>query len=580
MMKRLTRGHNYVRGNYKRLITTRLCHNNMTLLNDNSFYVTLTSQKTQEFPDNSPTQFKYRLPRSLWLPGKWKVGLVSVFLPGISNPIPHVVSSHVSSSLTIHHNTLPTKPFRIRSLHNLYRGSDTNILFQQYAKAFNSRQSQELLSKLKTRDLQDASNRFDFMSNVFRWMEQDLNKQLSTGYAFEDSKDRWRIDISAQDNYTTWLLRSYKIDSTKRKGVPYFAINLILAQQMGWVVEIASNVYAVGPNLLMELPDGMTGVKPDPATCLNVKFTFTQPIHVVDGLQYLSSVFSLRFVNLNDTFPKAVHHPYDTPKTALNVFKPWMSNLKLWNTLLGLDLDDYFVDLPVSPHYWKPTVLSVTLLEGVRIVDGVSHGEYNGKLGIDMSSLTQNKTYTVALEWYQKDAWLFNRSNFSADGRGIQVDHLQIQKHTHEQNKTHLIYYHTLTIQFTKTSSSAATLSIKFEIGYPLPAKYPDPLKNNTFLVLYGVEGEVEQVPDVYDDHPVIHTSHTTTETTTTSTGNTKASTVPKSHGTDILHPLFLSCNLTTSIDGNKTIMKTLPHENKATLIECNPIQFYSIRSY
>ena len=550
--------------------------------------MTLTSQKTEEFPDNSPTQFHYRLPRSLWLPGKWNVGLVSVFLLGIANPIPHVVSSHVSSSVTIHHNTLPTKPFRLRSLYNLYRGSTTDILFQQYAKAFNSSQpgvsnssqSRELLSQLNKPDLPDASNGFDFMSNVFRWMEQDLNKKLPTGYAFENTKDRWRLDISAQDNYTTWLLRSYKIDSTKRKSVPYFAINLILAQQMGWVVETASKVYAVGPNLLMELPDGMTSVKPDPATCLNAKFTFTQPIHVVDGLLYLSSVFSWRFVNLNEAFAKAIHQPYETPKTALNVFKPWMSNLKLWQTVLGLSLEDYFVDLPVSPLYWNPTTLSVTLLEGVRIVNMVARGLFEGELDIDMSSLTQNKTYTVALEWYQKDAWLFNRSNFSVKGTGLTVNHVRIQKHTHEQNKTHLIYYHTLTIQFTKTATKAATLEIEFDIGYPLPPKYPDELKNNTFLVLYGVEGHVEQVPDVYDDHPVIHTSLTTTETTTTSTGKKKASTVPKSHGTDSLHPLFLSCNLTTSIGGNQTIMKTLPYQNKETLIECNPIQFYSIRSY
>ena len=74
--------------------------NNMTQPNDNSFYVTLTSQKTQEFPDNSPTQFQYRLPQSLWLPGKLKVGLASVFLPGVSNPIPHVVTTHVSSQFT------------------------------------------------------------------------------------------------------------------------------------------------------------------------------------------------------------------------------------------------------------------------------------------------------------------------------------------------------------------------------------------------------------------------------------------------------------------------------------------------
>ena len=68
-----------------------------------------------------------------------------------------------------------------------------------------------------------------------------------------------------------------------------------------------------------------------------------------------------------------------------------MTNLKLWKTVLGLALDDYFVDLPVTPHYWKPTTLSVTLLEGVKIVDGVSHGEYGGEMEIDMSSLLKTK---------------------------------------------------------------------------------------------------------------------------------------------------------------------------------------------
>ena len=505
-----------------------------------------------------------------------------MFLHGTPIPIPHVVTSHTSPSSTVHHKTEQqvTKTFASCSLLHLYEGSTTDIMFQQYAKAFKSSQSQEFLSKLKQTDLPEATTGFDFLSEVFRGMAQDFNKKLPTGYQFEDNHDRWRIDVSAQDNYTTWLLRHYNIDSTNRKSVPYLAIDLILAKQMGWVVETANNVFAVGPNLLMELPDGITGVKPDPATCLNAKFTFTQLIHVTDGLLYLCSKFSWRFVDLNEAFEKALSKAYETPKTSLNVFKPWMANLKLWKTVLGLDLDDYFVDLPVSPHYWKPTTLSVTLLEGVKIVDGVSHGEYNGEMEIDMTSLTQNNTYTVALEWYQEDAWLFNRSNFLAEGTGLQVHHLRVEKHTHEQNKTRLIYYHTLTIQFTKSGSGDASLNIKFEIGYPLPASYPNPLKDNTFLVLYGVEGQEEHVPDVCDDHPVIHSSNTTTETTTISTGDKKASTLPKSHGTDNLRPLLLSCNLTKSVYVNNTILKTLPYKNKETLIECNPIQFYSLRSH
>ena len=142
-----------------------------------------------------------------------------------------------------------------------------------------------------------------------------------------------------------------------------------------------------------------------------------------------------------------------------------------------------------------------------------------------------------------------------------------------------MIYYHTLTIQFTKSVTDNATLNIKFEIGYPLLAKYPDELKDNTFLVLYGVEGHVEHVPDVYDDHPVIHSSHTTTETITTSTGDKKASTAPKNHGQVNRRSLFLYGNLTKSVYGNNTIMKAVAYNNKKTLIECNPLQFYSLRS-
>ena len=98
--------------------------------------------------------------------------------------------------------------------------------------------------------------------------------------------------------------------------------------------------------------------------------------------------------------------------------------------------------------------------------------------------------------------------------------------------------------------------------------------------MLYGVDGYVEQVPDVYDDHPVIQSSHTTTETITTSEGPKKAFTTPKNHGQINTRPLFLSCNLTKSIDGNTKIMKSVAYNNEKTLIECNPLQFYSLRSY
>ena len=157
-------------------------------------------------------------------------------------------------------------------------------------------------------------------------MDQDLNKKLPTGYKFADNNDRWRVDITAQDNDTTWLLRHYNIDSTNRKSVLHFAVNLMLAKRMGWVVEKSGNVFEVGPNLLMELPCGKTSVKSDHATSHNAEFTFTKPIHVEEGLLYLCSTFSWRFVNLNEAFEKATTHVFEAAKTQTNLFKPWMTN--------------------------------------------------------------------------------------------------------------------------------------------------------------------------------------------------------------------------------------------------------------
>ena len=59
-----------------------------------------------------------------------------------------------------------TKPFSYRSLLHLYKGSNTDILFQQYAKVFSNNQSKEILPKLRKSDLQDAPNGFEFMGSL------------------------------------------------------------------------------------------------------------------------------------------------------------------------------------------------------------------------------------------------------------------------------------------------------------------------------------------------------------------------------------------------------------------------------
>ena len=57
--------------------------------------------------------------------------------------------------------------------------------------------------------------------------------------------------------------------------------------------------------------------------------TFTKLIHVEEGLLYLCSTFSWRFVNLNEAFEKATTHFFEAPKTQTNLFKQWMTNILL-----------------------------------------------------------------------------------------------------------------------------------------------------------------------------------------------------------------------------------------------------------
>ena len=84
----------YAKIGYKSVMCSKIHFTTMTQPSNTSFYVTLTSSKSNEFPSNSPLHFQRRLPQAIMLTGKWKVGLASLYLPDAPNPILHVVTSH------------------------------------------------------------------------------------------------------------------------------------------------------------------------------------------------------------------------------------------------------------------------------------------------------------------------------------------------------------------------------------------------------------------------------------------------------------------------------------------------------
>ena len=75
------------------------------------------------------------------------------------------------------------------------------------------------------------------------------------------------------------------------------------------------------------------------------------------------------------------------------------------------------------------------------------------------------------MEWYRKDEWLFNHSQFSTVGTGLEIGNLTVTKHTHEYSKTHLIYYHTRTVQFTKSVTGKAYLNVQSTLDFHFPLR-------------------------------------------------------------------------------------------------------------
>ena len=403
--------------------------NNMTQPNDNSFYVTLTSQKTQEFPDNLPMQFQYRLPQSLWLPGKWKVGLANIYLQNSPNDIPHVVTSHVKEKVTA--------PITDFTLENLYQGSTTDILFQLYSRAYKAddvTKSKDIVSTMKKDQLPLFKTGVLFFEAVYQRLQQDLLDKLPTGYRFTDGTNRWIPEFSLQEN-NTLRLRHYKIDPKKSKTQPYFAINLKLAESMGWVIPLSQS----------------TDTKPDPADCGNDQFSFSQPIHVTGGLLYLCAAFTWRFIHLDTAFANGTTHIYKPPLVAQNVFEYIMKAEGQWSLDQAVSTGR-FTELSTSPHYWNRRVMSLDL------VKDDSKDAYDAQFSWSIWTLDKNQNYTICVELYQTDKWLLDHAAVNLTASiGVTLNHVKTTKHTHEYHGRHILYYHKLEAQIKKWGSYPPT---------------------------------------------------------------------------------------------------------------------------
>ena len=261
-----------------------------------SLYVTLLSNTSKpEFPQNTPASFKVRLLYPLRVKN-WQVGVVGVYLPGAPNTVSHAVTSHPVTT------THPVAPLTEHRQSNLYKGSTNQKLVRMYSRAMkdtDSTRTQEITSTTEDADMPEAATGVTFMKKVVRWLQQDRQKKLFTGYNFGTNEVDYTLRFEWKDEAgvpTLWILND-KINIAYNKPRPYLGFNLVLAQTMGWVKKKDYGSYKLGPNLLMyPHVDRPKAPKIGANADKNQLFTFTDYVHVHRGMAYLSMVMDWQFV--------------------------------------------------------------------------------------------------------------------------------------------------------------------------------------------------------------------------------------------------------------------------------------------
>lgn len=570
-----------------------------------SFYVTLVSNggKQGEFPSNRPCCFKNRLPQALLLRGPWKVGLASLYLPGAPHPTEpvHVVTSH-----PVVHPAKPTAPITEHRQSKLYAGSAISKLFSLLGvaqKATDTNVNQEIITNLNKLDIPSAAKGVDFMRKVTYWLYRQQFKKLPVGYGFGNPylEDMPKFNWLERGRRAVLRIDTYRmrIAGGTVKSQPYFGVNLVLAENMGWVVPTdTSGVYEVGPNLLPVTRDAkMSDEKKDPNEAdKNALFTFTEALHAHQGMVYLSCQYDWLFVNMDEAYEYATTHVYLPPKVLNNAFKWIMDIGSAWSADGGLGSGNGFEKLEMSPHYWNKKVMSLALTK--------NNNQYKPIFSWAMNRMPKGKWYRLVVETYQTDKLLFDHTTVSVNhgnAWATTVAQESVTKHVHEYNGAHLLYYHRTVVDFSDTNVDWAT-RFKVQVTVTIdsvPTSYPATLRDHFYVVVYGYEvpfplPPADSIEDVYDGHPIIHTSRTTTtassttETTSTPTHSgssekrRKTTVTPATHGSDVTRPLHVYCNLGQStIVNNQVIdlLRQVEYKNEKTLVEPEHMQLHPLRT-
>ena len=93
------------------------------------------------------------------------------------------------------------------------------------------------------------------------------------------------------------------------------------------------------------------------------------------------------------------------------------------------------------------------------LVKDDSKKAYSVQFNWPIYSLPKGKNYTICVDPYQTDQWLFEHAEvtFTHSSYGVTVGNVKITKHTHEYNGQHILYYHKIEVQTQRWATSPPT---------------------------------------------------------------------------------------------------------------------------
>ena len=314
-------------------------------------YVTLLSNSDLvEFPTNSSSSFKNRLPYPLrFNENGWKVGLVKVSTPAVNIPLKltdtiichfrwtlsedHTRAMYADESLIITPNDLQVNHFQL---------TDGQALMQFIQNQFRVKLAELVVHGMRVKDHQNNKKYYP----TFRWEGEEFLIDNTDTYTSKD------------------LLRS----------PPMILFGKQLALDMEWIhYNETSNSYLMGPNLTKELT---TDVVPN-----NVNDLYSNPLNADDPFYLVNndglklSVFcNWRFVNLNKAYENAFGSPHRSLYIYCNVGE---------SRVVGNQITDLLREIPynVKSRYFEPRHILYQPVRGnVLDILEVNVSENNGKL--------------------------------------------------------------------------------------------------------------------------------------------------------------------------------------------------------